>query len=129
LDHLNLNSSLVETAFRNLKEALDIQKPTSLERDGTIQRFEYSYELVWKFARRILKENEVDAEVPKAVFRELGRIGWIDNVEEWLEFQKSRNETSHEYGEKLANKSYALAQQFLPMAGKLLKILISKTHG
>jgi nucleotidyltransferase substrate binding protein (TIGR01987 family) len=129
VDHSNLNPALVQAALKNLKEALQIKNPTTLERDGSIQRFEYSYELVWKFARRALKENEVEADVPKTIFRELGRLGWINNVEDWIEFQKSRNETSHEYGEKLAVKSYALAQQFLPLAEQLLKILIDKTNG
>lgn len=112
--------------LKQLELALTIHAPSDLERDGTIQRFEYSYELIWKLASRILKENEIEAEVPKAVFRELGRLGWITNVEDWLDFQKSRNETSHEYGEALAKKSYALSKQFLPMAQDLLRVLQAK---
>ncbi len=117
-----------EDALNNLKEALAIENPSDLERDGTIQRFEYSYELLWKLAQRILRDNEVIAESPKAVFRELGRLGWIDNVETWLDFQKSRNETSHEYGKKLAKKSYSLAKIFLPVAEKLFEILKQKSQ-
>lgn len=113
-------------ALKNLKEALMIKNPSELERDGTVQRFEYCYELMWKSAQRILKQNEVSAETPKDVFRELGRIGWITNVEEWIEFQKSRNQTSHEYGEKLAQKSFALAKVFLPIAEKLISKLQEK---
>lgn len=124
-----LSTQLAQMALKNLKDALSIAAPTPLERDGTIQRFEYSYEMTWKLARRILKENEIEAEIPKAVFRELGRIGWIDNVEDWLEFQKSRNETSHEYGEKLARKSYLLAQRFLPLAENLIQVLKQKANG
>lgn len=116
-----------EDALKNLKEALAVAVPSKLERDGTIQRFEYSYELIWKLASRVLKANEVTAEVPKAVFRELGRLGWIDNVEHWLKFQLSRSETSHEYGEKLAQKSYELAKVFLPLAEDLLQSLKRKT--
>jgi nucleotidyltransferase substrate binding protein (TIGR01987 family) len=123
-----INIKLVQTALKNLKEALAVQAPSNLERDGTIQRFEYSYELTWKLARRILKENDIEAEIPKAVFRELGRIDWIDNVETWIEFQNSRNETSHEYGEKLAQKSYLLAQRFLPLAENLLETLRAKIN-
>lgn len=48
------------------------------------------------------------AEYPKTVFRELGRLGWIDNVEAWLDFQEARNDTSHEYGLKYALASYKL---------------------
>jgi nucleotidyltransferase substrate binding protein (TIGR01987 family) len=117
-----------EAALKNLKEALDIKKPSDLERDGTVQRFEYSYEIIWKLAQRILKDNEISAETPKSVFRELGRLGWIDNVEQWFEFQKSRNETSHEYGKKLAEQSYALSQIFFPLAIKLFAVLKTKSN-
>ncbi len=113
-------------ALNNLKQALSIIAPSDLERDGTIQRFEYCYEILWKLAQRILKQNEVDAETPKLVFKELGRLGWIQNVEDWLEFQKARNETSHEYGLKLALHSYDLAKRFLPLAQSLLKTLKEK---
>lgn len=128
MSEIQITTQLAENALQSLKEALDIQNPSKLERDGTIQRFEYCYEVIWKLARRTLKENEIEAEVPKIIFRELGKLGWIDNVEDWLAFQKSRNETSHEYGEKLAIKSYNLSKIFLPMAQNLLHILKSKVN-
>lgn len=117
-----------QEALNHLAEALAISSPTDLERDGTIQRFEYCYELIWKTAQRVLKENEIFAETPKMIFRELGRLGWINNVEAWFEFQKSRNETSHEYGEQLAKKSYELAKLFLPMATALFEVLKEKIN-
>lgn len=117
-----------EDALKQLRTALTIVTPTELERDGTIQRFEYCYELLWKLARRVLKDNEVEAEVPRVVFRELGRLGWINNVEEWIEFQKYRNLTSHEYGAELAKNSYQLAVKFLPLAEGLLEVLKGKLN-
>lgn len=126
---MSLSVKPTQDALNNLKQALTIQNPTDLERDGTIQRFEYCYEIIWKTAQRILKENEVTAETPRDVFRELGRMNWISNVEDWIEFQKSRNETSHEYGEKFAKKSYALAQTFLPLAEALFQTLKTKSNG
>ncbi|MGZ3794374.1 MAG: nucleotidyltransferase substrate binding protein, partial [Bdellovibrio sp.] len=44
----SLSISPLQKALKNLKEALAIKNPTELERDGTVQRFEYSYELIWK---------------------------------------------------------------------------------
>jgi nucleotidyltransferase substrate binding protein (TIGR01987 family) len=115
-------------ALKNLEEALSIFTPSDLERDGTIQRFEYSYELIWKLAQRVLKENEIETDTPRNIFRELGRIGWINDVEAWMEFQRIRNETSHEYGDALAKKSYALAKSFLPLAKQLVKSLQNKSN-
>ncbi len=117
-----------EKALKNLEEALAIQNPSDLERDGTIQRFEYCYELIWKLAQRTLKDNDLEAETPKIVFRELGRVGWIDNVEAWIAFQKMRNETSHEDGKALAEKSYILSKSFLPLALKLFVVLKDKNR-
>jgi len=117
-----------EDALFNLDTALKILKPTDLERDGTIQRFEYCYEIIWKLSQRVLKDNEIIAETPKSVFKELGRLGWIDNVEEWMAFQKMRNLTSHEYGKVLAEKSYELSKIFLPLAMKLFLILKNKIN-
>lgn len=117
-----------QDALIQLKEALKISKPTDLERDGTIQRFEYCFELTWKLAQRILKDHEIIADSPKSVIRELGQIGWIHNVETWIDFLKSRNETSHQYGRQLAEKSYILAQQFLPLAESLFSSLKAKSN-
>jgi nucleotidyltransferase substrate binding protein (TIGR01987 family) len=117
-----------EDALAQLKKALDLSAPSELERDGTIRCFEYCYELLWKLAQRVLKANGIKAEIPREVFRALGRIGWIDNVEAWLAFQKMRNLTGHEYGRVLAEKSYQLAHQFLPLAENLLIILKEKAQ-
>lgn len=113
MTEFQITSQVAENAIKSLHEALSIKQPSQLERDGTIQRFEYSYEMTWKLARRVLNQNEIDAQIPKVIFRELGRLNWIDNVEEWMSFHSSLNETSHEYGEKLAQKSYELAKVFL----------------
>ena len=123
---MNVSFDPAEAALKNLREGLLITHPSDLERDGVIQRFEYCYEILWKLAQRILTMNEFQAETPREVFRQLGKLNWIDNVEDWINFQKSRNETSHEYGKKLAEKSYQLAKTFLPLAEDLLSKLKDK---
>ncbi len=45
---LKINFQVAESALNNLHEAIHIQNPTDLERDGTIQRFKYSYKICWK---------------------------------------------------------------------------------
>ncbi len=125
---MSLSFQPTQDALKNLESALKIVSPSDLERDGTVQRFEYSYEILWKLGQRVLQQHEVQAEYPKAVFRELGRLGWISNVEEWLEFQTARNNSSHEYGIKYANTSYQLAKVFLPLALNLFEVLKSKIN-
>ena len=118
-----------QDALNQLKQALAVKNPSDLERDGTIQRFEYCFVLLWKLSQRVLKDNEISAESPKEVIRELGRVGWITNVEDWIGFLKSRNETSHLYGKDLPIKSYKLAQTFLPLADALYNSLQQKLNG
>ena len=125
---MGLSFQPTANALKNLENALSIHSPSDLERDGTIQRFEYCYELLWKLSQRVLQEHEVKAEYPKTIFRELGRLGWINNVEEWLAFQQARNDSSHEYGIQFANKSYHLAKIFLPLANQLFEILKTKAN-
>jgi hypothetical protein len=50
-----MNTSLQpsQDALKNLEQALLISQPTDLERDGTIQRFEYCYEIIWKAAKEL----------------------------------------------------------------------------
>ena len=68
---LSISLKFSENALKNLNEALNVVNPSKLERDGVVQRFEIAYEQTWKAARKILKENEIQANTPKEVFREL----------------------------------------------------------
>lgn len=119
----SINLEPLENAINSLEEALSQPSHTKLERDGVIQRFEYTYELCWKAAKRILEAEGIAIDTPRSIFRELGNLGWINNVEAWLAFHKSRNYTSHQYGEKLAEISFSLAKQFLPIVQQLFQTL------
>ena len=41
-----------------LSAALLVSSPSDLERDGTIQRFEFTYEAVWKLGQTYLETQE-----------------------------------------------------------------------
>ena len=43
--------AMAEKALGKLAEAADIDKPSELERDAIIQRFEFSFEAAWKAAQ------------------------------------------------------------------------------
>lgn len=118
----------LESALQTLKEGLQKTNLSQLERDGVIQRFEYSFELIWKLTRKVLESEGIQTDTPKSVIRELGRLGWIQDVEQWLEFLKARNKTSHEYGEKLAQSVLDASRRFYPMAMELLAILKARVR-
>lgn len=94
---------------------------------GVIQKFEFTYELCWKFIKRRLEDDLGSAYIDGLSRRELFRIGaehrLIDNVEVWMEYHDQRNETAHTYDEDTANEVFATAKKFLVDAAKLLSNL------
>jgi nucleotidyltransferase substrate binding protein (TIGR01987 family) len=89
-----------------LGEALTVGAEESLAIDGTIQRFEFTFELFWKAVRRLLVRQGVEANSPKAVLQQAYRLGWLDDEQAWLDVLKDRNLTSHTYLEPLALEIY-----------------------
>ncbi len=101
-------------------------KPSELERDGLIQRFEYTLELSWKTSKKVLQFNGIESDTPKNVVRELGQLNWIENPEAWIDYIDKRNETSHMYNEEVAVKIFAVIKAFIQDAEKLINILEGK---
>jgi len=99
-------------------------------RAGVIQNFEFTYELSWKMLRRTLKSEEGDDEVIRLSRKDLYRLaaqkGLIDDPENWFVFHQGRNQTSHTYDENTANDIYLLVLDFLPIAEKLFKQLVTR---
>lgn len=102
--------------------------PSELERDGLIQRFEYSVELCWKTAKKILLLHGISADSPKNVFREMGQLGWLDDVENWIDYIDKRNETSHTYNEEVAQRIFSVIKPFMIDSDILLKVLKEKNN-
>lgn len=109
-----INSLLADTkkTSQKLGEALDLPQ-TEINRDATIQRFEFTFELFWKLLQAILTEDGIMAYGPKNAIREAGKLELIESVEEWLGFLTARNLASHTYNEKLAQDVYKEAKNFL----------------
>lgn len=110
-------------AFDQFHEALKVAQ-SDLEKAGTIQYFEFTYELAWKTLKRILKSRGKDLNRPKPIFRESALEGLIDNPELWFEFMDDRNETFHTYNKIIANNIFSDLHLF---DSEMLK-LISKLN-
>lgn len=94
-------------ALERLKEALeeDLSKGNIIV-DGTIQRFEFCFELAWKLAKAILNYNGIEVEIPRLVIKEAFKAKLIQDGEGWIDMLEDRNKTSHIYDEKAALKIY-----------------------
>ena len=82
--------------FTTVKEAIKAD-PTSMNKDATIQRFEFTFELAWKTIQEYVRDQGFDCKSPKNCIREGGRLELIENVESWFEFLDNRNLIAHCY--------------------------------
>lgn len=84
-------------SLERLAEALRVPEGQPLAIDGTIQRFEFTFELFWKAIRRLLSAQGIEANSPKAVLQQAYRLGWLEGEQKWLKVLEDRNLTSHTY--------------------------------
>lgn len=125
MQELDLTS--LKNALKQLEDGLlraEKDPEDELSRDGVIQRFEYSHELAVKFIKRVLetKHNDnVDQMVYNDILRTAFERGYVRNVEQWFEYRKARNKTSHTYDTKVAAQVSSFARPFLEEAQFLLQ--------
>lgn len=118
-----------EKALLSLEEALGLYSSFSelaskkLARDACIQRFEFCIELAWKTSSKVMGSASTAA---NTVIREMARENLIDDPEKWFEFIVARNQTSHTYDDKVAEKVFATVTRFVPEARRLLQNLKAK---
>lgn len=115
------NKKEFEKAVLALERALNAEK-NDLNRDATIQRFEFCVELAWKTSKKFMGTHTT---APKQVVREMAQNKLIVDVEFWLNAIEQRNLSSHTYNEVLAEEVYLFAKEFLPEAKSLISKLKS----
>lgn len=98
----------VRNAAARLQEAV-AQPESSIVRDAVIQRFEFSFELVWKTLKLYLERQGHECGGPRPTLKKAFADGLIATPEEadaWLQMLEDRNLTSHAYDEALATRIY-----------------------
>lgn len=107
-------------ALLRLKEAVEQtrQHPLSdLEKDGIIQRYEFTHELAWK----VMKDYaEYQGYTEVGGLRDASRLAFqmslITDIDGWLEMIRYRNLTSHTYSEETADEAIRLiTERFYPL--------------
>ena len=127
MERLKLKYSDIIRAMATLKEILD--EPFSvIVRDATIQRFEYTFEALWKFLKEYLKEREgIICNSPKSCYREFFRLDMITEKEtvKFLEMTDDRNMTSHTYKEDVSRVLYEkMRNHYILMEYLMEKIVV-----
>ncbi len=112
-----------QQALATLDEAL--QMPFSvIVRDGSIQRFEYSFESTWKLLKLYLKQYEgLVCNSPKQCFRATFNVGLCSagEAETALAMTDDRNLTSHTYIEDIAASIYLKLPNYATLMKNLLQ--------
>lgn len=117
-----------EKAFLRLKEAMEMEELNDLERNGLIQRFEFTIELAWKVMKDYLEHQGFDFKPsPKETIRLGQESEYIDYAQELLDGLLIRNELTHDYdGEKFERFEQKLRNETYPALEKLYKFFASE---
>lgn len=113
----------LEKALSNLEEALLVESPSAIVRDGTIKRFELVIELFWKAFKRLLAQESIYTNTPKESFKQAYYVGWIKNEEAWLQLIEDRNLSTHTYNEENANHIIDNLKKNVPALRETFEIL------
>lgn len=102
-----------EKAFSQFEKAvLQIDELSTLEKEGLIQRFEYTFELAWKTLKDFLESENVEAKFPREVIKKGFQYEIISNGEVWMEMLENRNLMTHTYDEGIFESAVELAVRY-----------------
>jgi len=113
----------LQKAGERLKEALAL-KLTQINQDASIQRFEFTFELSWKLMRAVADQKGITVFSPKDTIRTAAQLGLIEEVDNWFEYLKARNASSHVYDQKMAGEIYQITKKFPQAVDKLLNAVL-----
>ena len=116
----DINITSLIKATNQFKKGLD-KAESALEKDGVIQRFEFTFELIWKTLKRILAFKGININSPREVFREAAKQKIIEDPLVWFEFIKKRNLTVHTYNEECADEIFESLPEFKKELDKVLE--------
>ncbi len=97
-------------AYAHLKYAVvEVKNPNDLEKEGTIQRFEFTHELAWKVMKDFLIEKGIQGIIgSKDATRHAFQNEIITDGQTWMNMIESRNKTVHTYVDEILESEYKL---------------------
>ena len=115
MERLKVKIAGASKALDRLREVTGIDEVPTITRDAAIQRFEFTFEAIWKVAKMYLREIEgLEIGSPKGVIRACMQVGILSDEETslGLEMVDDRNLTSHTYNEELAVSIYERLDEY-----------------
>ena len=107
-------------ALARLAEIVGASKKRALnefERDGLVQRFEFTHELSWKLMKAYAEYQGFDGIGGwRDATRKAFEMSLISDGQSWMDMIKSRNETSHNYDGSMADDVVdSIINRFYPL--------------
>ncbi len=119
-------------AFSLLREAIEtmaVRDLNQLEKEGVIQRFEYTWELGWQTLKDFLEAEGVNLETttPRSTLRAALEARLISNGEVWMRALDARNKMSHTYNFAVFDRIIGeIRDDFLPLLNDLYVFFLAK---
>lgn len=101
-----------------------------LEKEGVIQRFEYTFELAWKTLKDYLEESGlvITPITPRQVIKEAFAAKVISDGVVWVNMLDHRNLLSHTYDSSVFEQAVeAIKDHYLPAMTKLHEFFMEKS--
>jgi nucleotidyltransferase substrate binding protein (TIGR01987 family) len=115
----------LKKALKSLENVLN-EPYSDIVRDATIQRFEFTFELLWKSVKIFLREEKnINCDYPKNCFRELRGILDVSDkeIEICLEMCDLRNLSVHLYSENMARSLFLKIKKYYKVSKTIYDLL------
>jgi nucleotidyltransferase substrate binding protein (TIGR01987 family) len=128
LERLRQRLSIARKAWTALDQVLH-EPHSPIVRDASIQRFEFTFEAVWKAAQLYLATVEsLESGSPKSAIRECRRIGLLEDEQTRMALRMAddRNLTVHTYNEDLAEEIYHRIVTYAPLMDRWIEAMVQR---
>ncbi len=119
-----------DRAFALLEDALkDVEGLSLLEKEGAIQRFEYTLDLAWKTLKDYLEYSGlvITPPTPRQVLKDAFAVKILPDGQVWIDMLDHRNALSHQYdGHMFEEAAAAVKNRYLPALKELREYLAAR---
>ncbi|MBE9155301.1 nucleotidyltransferase substrate binding protein [Nodosilinea sp. LEGE 06152] len=118
-----------ERTFLLLRDALDIESPSLVERAGIIQFFELAFELAWRVMKDYEEAEGIVVKTPREAIKQGFQIGLIAQGHSWMNALQDRL-TMRTYDEATAIAvETSIRNDYFPLLAELYQVLKVKADG
>lgn len=119
-----------EKAYKLLSAAVALDHYNDLEKEGLVQRFEFTFELAWKTLKDLLESKGVSIKFPRDAIKEAFASGLLEQGELWLEMLDNRNLLSYTYQEELAELAFtSIKERYYGAIVQLYQVMRTEIDG